>query len=378
MQLAKLSFLLLEIFGIWRPIEWHGVKAWFYDCYTTIMLSIFFTMSTTQLIELIRSLNDAEKFINDGLFVMTIVTACVKCANIIFKRTQIIALDKTLKKYPFAPEDEEEILIKKKSNDLIQWIALIYGISVYVSLTTMTVRSFLVDTPKHAFPFSAWLPYNCDSGFAYWITFICQHIADIMAATVDIGSGSMLSACMLQACAQIKIVLHRLKKLCLDVEKIKINEGYIIEQCIKHHLDTINFAEKVNGIFTYSIMLQYSVSSVIICACIFQLSHVPIFSSAFTSIGLYLGCMLLQIFNLCFFGTVISHQSAEMCSNLYDLDWTSLSILGQKSLFTMMVRASKPIRFSSGYIFVLSLESFTSLLKLSYSTYNLLQHTSQS
>nr|QNL15056.1 olfactory receptor 112 [Aulacocentrum confusum] len=180
---------------------------------------------------------------------------------------------------------------------------------------------------------------------------------------------------MLQACAQIKFLQHRMEILCLKARQQSeknINERTIIKKCVKHYMNVIDFAESTNEIFTYTIFLQYSISAVIICACMYNLTNVPFMSSAFISITMYLTCMLVQMFIVCFYGTIITYESANMGNIIYCLDWTALSLSGQKCLILMMVQAQRPIVFTSGHVVVLSLESFTAFCKLSYSAFNLL------
>ncbi|XP_044001661.1 uncharacterized protein LOC122847868, partial [Aphidius gifuensis] len=68
--------------------------------------------------------------------------------------------------------------------------------------------------------------------------------------------------------------------------------------------------------------------------------------------------------------TINKYISDTLILSLYDTQWTSLSINGKKSLIIMMIHSRKLIQYTCGYIVTLSLDAFTSILKLSYSIFN--------
>lgn len=74
------------------------------------------------------------------------------------------------------------------------------------------------------------------------------------------------------------------------------------------------FAKTSNDAFGLVVFLQYSVSSVVICVSVYELTKVKLFSTAFAASVLYLACMLAQIFIYCFYG---GETTLQVCSHLY-------------------------------------------------------------
>ncbi|XP_044001506.1 odorant receptor 4-like [Aphidius gifuensis] len=134
-------------------------------------------------------------------------------------------------------------------------------------------------------------------------------------------------------------------------------------------------ADKINSIFTSVIFLQYSASSIIICTSIYLISQMPLFTVEFAALAMYLICMLIQIFLLCITGNEATLECSSLASEIYKTNWLVLSKRTKSYLILMMIRTRKPIVFTSGHIITLSLDSFKSLLKMSYSAYNLLQQS---
>ena len=67
-------------------------------------------------------------------------------------------------------------------------------------------------------------------------------------------------------------------------------------------------ASNLNNIFGLAVFLQYSVSSVVLCVSVYELSKMKLFSPEFTTLMLYVTCMLVQIFIYCFYGGEMTRQ----------------------------------------------------------------------
>ncbi|XP_043468797.1 putative odorant receptor 92a [Leptopilina heterotoma] len=83
--------------------------------------------------------------------------------------------------------------------------------------------------------------------------------------------------------------------------------------------------------------------------------------------------LLFEIFLYCWFGQKMIGKSAEIADVAYKINWTSLSIKSKKFLILIILRAAKPIELSGLSIVTMSLETFLKILKVSYSSFNLIQ-----
>ncbi|XP_039308763.1 uncharacterized protein LOC105198466 [Solenopsis invicta] len=66
--------------------------------------------------------------------------------------------------------------------------------------------------------------------------------------------------------------------------------------------------------------------------------------------------------------------SYEMVEKIFEIKWMTLNENSKKSLMIIMKRALVPIQIKCAYTIPMNLNSFMNILKMSYSTYNLLQH----
>ncbi|XP_063993547.1 odorant receptor 94b-like isoform X2 [Diachasmimorpha longicaudata] len=146
------------------------------------------------------------------------------------------------------------------------------------------------------------------------------------------------------------------------------------EEFIRDKYDrVIQCVETSNDIFSATILGQYMASSFILCGTVYKVSKMASFDSALIGVLMYLACMLFDIFLPCYYGHKVTTASFRLSEGVYNMDWSALKIPTKKSLALIMRRCLKPLRFTSGYVVELSLDSFGGLIKTSYSIFNLLK-----
>lgn len=121
------------------------------------------------------------------------------------------------------------------------------------------------------------------------------------------------------------------------------------------------------------IFVQFTISSTVLCLSIYKMSMKSLLSLEFAWSLSYLGCMLMQIYLYCWFGNEVTLKSVEVASAVYEMDWTMLPVESMKTLLLIAVRSKRSIRITSGYIIVLSNDSFMKIIKISYTAYNVLK-----
>ncbi|XP_011705153.1 PREDICTED: odorant receptor Or2-like [Wasmannia auropunctata] len=91
------------------------------------------------------------------------------------------------------------------------------------------------------------------------------------------------------------------------------------------------------------------------------------------SLLVYTTCMLVQIFVYCWSGNEVILKSMSIADTIYRMDWPLLSINEKKELLMIMIRSTVPIKFTSSFLITISLQSYSNILKTSYSAFNVLQ-----
>ncbi|KAL0116262.1 hypothetical protein PUN28_011239 [Cardiocondyla obscurior] len=139
------------------------------------------------------------------------------------------------------------------------------------------------------------------------------------------------------------------------------------------------------GDLTYKVWLPFNYSSSTLFPLVF--THQMISMAICALINLACDCficgLLMHIccqieilecrFNKSRTWTDLRDCSLQMIDRIFEVDWSESNNRFRKAYLMIMNRATIPIEFTSAYLFSMNLESFVSVLRLSYSAYTLLQ-----
>ncbi|XP_043285611.1 odorant receptor 94b-like [Venturia canescens] len=373
---------ILQLCGIWRPLAWSsGWKKNIYNAYTIFAIFSVYTFTLSELIAAAMSIGNLNEAINILFMALTILGTCYKMTNLVLKRNETIASLEMLNNGLCRPVADQEIAIQMKFDKRNSKNTLLFCGLVSVAVMTITIGSVFGNVPNRTLPFKAWLPFDHTSELGFWIGYSHQIWAHGLAATIGGAHDAFFHSFMLQACSQLNILKSRLNSI-PDVARkeslisVETREQLKVRVCVQHHLEIYEFVERSNGIFSMVIFIQFSISTFVICVSTYMLSKANFLSAGFTFLLVYLGCMLVQIFLLCWYGDEVITENTNVSDAIYDMDWNSLNQSTKKGLQMMMVRTHHRLRYDGGFVITLSIESYNSLMKLTYSIYNLLQRTS--
>ncbi|XP_070156716.1 odorant receptor 46a-like [Polyergus mexicanus] len=227
-----------------------------------------------------------------------------------------------------------------------------------------------MDLPKENLTYRAWLPFDYTPPSVFYLVFTHQLIGMMITAAVNVACDSLISGFLQQICCQLEILKYRLAKV--------LHDHHILRDCIRHHDHIYEYAYTVNRRFMIIIAVQFVVSMLVVCANLYRLASITNLriNGDLITLILYTACMLSQIFIYCWFGNELKLKSLTIVDSIYNIKWQILDNSSQKALLFIMRRSIIPIEFNSVIIITLNLDSFVSLLKTSYSAYNVLKRTS--
>ncbi|KAF3054602.1 Odorant receptor 023 [Nylanderia fulva] len=388
MRILSFNFFLYGICGMWRPIEWSSkyskILYGVFTCFTTylVLLLLF-----TQLMDLILVIDNVDDFATNALFLLSVVSVFVKVVTTITRRDKIVNLIEILQKKPCIAYDEEECDIQMKFDRLIRSYSINYTSLASVSATGALVGG-VFHILEHQLPVRTWLPYDYTPPLLFWITSIQELVALIFCTIINVATVTTVLGFCLQICAQFEILKHRLHRMVKKAEqtsRISLNDvsnvtgslmtrSPTISEHISHHLCIIRLAKITNNIFSQVIFIQFFSSILVICSSLYHLtSHMTIAHVA--PLIVYTLTMFVQVFIYCWAGNEVMVKSTGLSETVYQMNWILMPINEQKDLLMIMMRSTRPIKFTSSFLVSLSLESYGNLLKASYSAFNLLQQS---
>nr|AOG12956.1 odorant receptor [Eogystia hippophaecolus] len=160
------------------------------------------------------------------------------------------------------------------------------------------------------------------------------------------------------------------------VQKLGCKDSYYLlelKKSITHFDEVGKFCALIQQVFSVALFLQFSMSSCIICVCLFRCTlRAPLQYYIFLST--YMFIMVIQIMVPCWFGTRVIEKSYLLTRAIYDCDWISRSPQFKSNLRFFIVRANRPLSITGGKMFLLSVATFTSIMNTAYSFFTLLRH----
>ncbi|CAD6206354.1 GSCOCT00010033001.3-RA-CDS [Cotesia congregata] len=369
--MIKFILTFLSASGMWKPRGWHGIKAFLYYIYqfTVFFCNFLFIISSILIIEL-KDIN-VEELIDNMSLLLAIINARQKMSLIIFERRSIEYISDKLEKSPFKSCDSIEKAISTKFDGIVRNVFICYSITIGAMLVYCGSR-FTEVNPSETLPFNGWFPYNYSSPTVYWLTAAFQVIAINITNGIDLLMDLLLSSILCSMCGQIHLLKHRFKVMleALNVMTSKndgsdmaTTEKLMISEWVEYHIDLVNLIKYTNTVFSNVILLQYTVSSVILCAVSFLMSRTEIMSMTFAGFLGYLITFNTQIFQQCYCAHMLTHEATN---------WPSLSNNTRKSVMIIMYKCHKPIMITSSFFVILSLDSYTKIVKLAYTIFNVL------
>ncbi|XP_066583836.1 odorant receptor 13a-like [Prorops nasuta] len=373
----SLQFNILTLCFVWRPNNWKSLwlKVPYYTM--TVFTNICFcTLTLLQFLDIILLVENSDDLTGCLFMFLTIFSVAAKMMHALKARKDIQQLVQLFTRDPFVPVNENEILIQEEYDRQIRRSTLIYGTAVESTVITTIFKSLLLEVKDKQLPFRAWYPGDYKATWSFFaLAYVHQIHGFIIASLVDIAYETLICGFMMQICSQFEILKYRMQQLVNDQKNHSVHQKFIIMNCVRHHNLIYRFAKRLNGVFNGVIGVQFFASSLVLCTTMFQIVQKDLISMQALSLVLYLNSLFVQIFIYCWFGNEVLLSSYEIGDAIYRIDWTMLEVETRKGLIMMMNRSMKPIQLTTASIISLNLDSFTTLLKLTYSAFNLLQKT---
>ncbi|XP_061393086.1 odorant receptor 7a-like [Musca vetustissima] len=150
-----------------------------------------------------------------------------------------------------------------------------------------------------------------------------------------------------------------------NVEKLKL--------CIIDHKNIIELYERVAPVISITIFVQFTITasllgSTLINILIFATNTASIVASCF-----YVLAVVVEVFPLCYYAQCLMEENNRLSNAIFHSNWIYQSKRYRKMLIFFMQRSQKVIEFTAGKLFPITLSSFLSIAKFSFSLYTLIK-----
>ncbi|KAM3961004.1 olfactory receptor 64 [Aphomia sociella] len=247
----------------------------------------------------------------------------------------------------------------------------------------------LVDGIEHNILSSIYLPFSYDTTYRYAVAYIIVITSFAYTSYFVMLNDLLMQSHIIHLVCQFNVLVDCFENIITDCENgydknynlVITNEfknTYVkrLGDLVKQHRNLLNMAMKLRNTLSGPMLGQLLASGILICFVGYQATTtVAVSVTQFLTSFLYLGYNLFAFYIICRWCEEITIQSQNIGIAAYSSGWEQgVSVIPtvRSSLILVIGRANKPLIFSAGGMYNLSLQSYTSLVKTSYSALTVL------
>ncbi|KAF3054396.1 Odorant receptor 061 [Nylanderia fulva] len=381
----KLNRILLSMLGQW-PFQKERYKR---GIFVTVAF-IGITQFITQVLALVTLRHNVD-VIFEAIAPLLVNSLCVvKITNFIYNTKEIKILLMHVQKdwQSWVIDREFEILhqfAEKGRTITIRYATGIYAfgclfpfLAIIPKIVGKNVTSAYSTRPV-GFPYH--VEYFVDLNKYYYPVLIHNYLATSIRLTIIVATDTCTIILIIHCCALFAIIRYRLEHIRISIEQDK-RLAFLEEDekmyknfvyCIKKHEDAIQFANCVENIFKNALSAEVCITVFMMSLSALQATTETLTPQLAIRHGAYILAQLLLLFLKCWLGQQIIDHSDRVYSSIYRGEWYEASTKSQKLLSMIMLRSSSPSTLTIGKIMVLSLPSYSAIVRASASYFTVLR-----
>nr|XP_023021527.1 odorant receptor 4-like [Leptinotarsa decemlineata] len=332
----SMDFCVLKYLGVWIP---HATSGKYYKIYFVI-INFFFCaiLNLVQILNLFHQMDNLKKLSACGYVVAIACMANVRSYYFFKNRKELLSLLKFFSDEQFQPQNEHQLSLARKSLDFYKKIKKLISTVCTISVISAVSTPVFYTKNELNLPFASWYPFAVSSPPVYQIVYLHQCIAVIYITYVN----TYVDIIMAGFTTFIGIQCDLLCDTLYNVSDSQPPEGNVnILSCIAHHKKILCLQqEEINFECLYLFFYQTS---------IFCLLLIP-----------------------CWFSSEMCRKSENIAKAAYSCHWVTASGAFKKNLIILIHKSQKPIRFYAVGLFQISVETFMTIVRSSFSFYTVL------
>ncbi|KAK2587283.1 hypothetical protein KPH14_003010 [Odynerus spinipes] len=277
-------------------------------------------------------------------------------------------------------KEESEIMVKFA--EMARIYTLIYAIYLYIAMGGFLLATLVPPIMDMVIPLnesrSTKLPvvseYFIDQNKYFYPIYAHVSIIITILVTIIIAADTQLMVFSCHVSALFAVVGFRLEhylKGNITLEEMSDRQR---EECYKHitlsiktHERAIQFANRIESLFSYSLLLQCGFNVVCMSTSLYQIVILLGKSAEALKFISFVFAQLFHLFCASYSGQQIIDHSSEVYYKAYSGFWYEIPVKVRKLLILVMRRSLEPSRLTAGKLFVFCLESFSTILQTSTS-----------
>ncbi|CAK1600807.1 unnamed protein product [Parnassius mnemosyne] len=234
---------------------------------------------------------------------------------------------------------------------------------------------------QYLYPFNGWYPF--DKVKWYWCAYLWESCMTALVVCVYVFSNIMHATYIIFICMELRILGLNIEKI-ISTEDVKnlqngqrskeIHERVLhqLKFIIARHHFLAKISSSLDNVLGDAMLLNYSLGAVFICLTAFTFTVVDNFYQSVRYFSFSVS-LLVESFNQCIVGQILSDHSEELTESIYSADWPNASPETKKILLIFIMRAQKPFQLTANGYLTMNLNTFSAICSTSYQFFNLLR-----
>ncbi|XP_074034899.1 odorant receptor 10 [Leptinotarsa decemlineata] len=363
----SMDFCVLKYLGVWIP---HATSGKYYKIYFVI-INFFFCaiLNLVQILNLFHQMDNLKKLSACGYVVAIACMANVRSYYFFKNRKELLSLLKFFSDEQFQPQNEHQISLARKSLDFYKKIKKLISTVCTISVISAVSTPVFYTKNELNLPFASWYPFAVSSPPVYQIVYLHQCIAVIYITYVN----TYVDIIMAGFTTFIGIQCDLLCDTLYNVTDSQPPEGNVnILSCIAHHKKILCFALNTEILFNRIYLGQFVSCTSALCMALFLLTLQEEINFECLYLFFYQTSIFCLLLIPCWFSSEMCRKSENIAKAAYSCHWVTASGAFKKNLIILIHKSQKPIRFYAVGLFQISVETFMTIVRSSFSFYTVL------
>nr|WEG72118.1 odorant-receptor-24 [Grapholita molesta] len=367
------------------------VKHSLHTAYRGVVWVLVIIYNLQHIIRVIQARHSTEQLVNTLFVLLTTLNTLGKQLAFNVRSWRIDRLIETLQGPLFATRNAFDDKVMRSNARVMSRLLMMYHGSIYLCGAMFGI-SPLINKLSGEVEMTGYFPFDTSGWVGFGMALAFNTIVITLQAYGHVTMDCTIVSFYAQAKVQLQILRNSLEQLVGSDAKLERNiyvgsMGYKdiedpafrvllkkrLTRCVEHYKLIVWFTSEVEAVFAEAMALQFFIAAWVICMTVYKIVGLSLLSAEFLMMFSYLGCMLAQLFIYCYYGTQVKSESEYINSSIYRCDWVSLSPRFRALLLILMARGTRPVALRTAYIIPMSLDTYISVLRLSYTLFTFLE-----
>ncbi|KAL5293414.1 Or59a.2 family protein [Megaselia abdita] len=356
------------------PMEYTGFKKILYSIHVIIyqfLMGVYYPVSLVIGLFFLESLQEVLENIAVTFTEIILTTKCFFVWMHHKRLYKIAEISRELDKKARLNKDEQEIL-----NDYLatyRRYLKIYFIS-YSTVDVLAGISILMYTEKRLF-YPAYLPFDWKSNnFLYFIAVFYQYGAWSLQVCENLFIDTYPGIVIHLLSSHLKVLSLRISKIGHNKEDTHEKSHSQLKEAIKDHKTLLEMFDIVQNAISPGLFGQFIVTVINVVTCILLVFFfvTDVYQQAyFITITI---AYIMEIWLACYYGSQYLYTASNVHYAIYSSLWYEQTSAFKKDLIIFSENSLKEYTFMAGGLITVSLQSFMSIMKTTYSTFTVFKH----